>query len=213
MPSLIRKTFPVPPLSCNCSIVGDADTKQAVVVDPGGNPERILEEIESLGLTVCAILHTHAHLDHFLASGHIKKATGAPLCLHPQDKDLWNMLEIQCQMFGVPYAPVPPPDQWLSDDEAFAVGPYSGIVIHTPGHTPGSACFYFEDQGLLFSGDTLFRGGIGRTDLWGGDGQAITRSIQERLYSLKENTLVIPGHGGESSIGWEREHNMFVSPS
>ena len=99
MSSLIRKTFPVPPLSCNCSIVGDADTKQAVVVDPGGNPERILEEIESLGLTVCAILHTHAHLDHFLASGQIKKATGAPLCLHPQDKDLWNMLEIQCQLF------------------------------------------------------------------------------------------------------------------
>lgn len=211
MSSFIRKTFPVPPLFCNCSIVWDAETKQAVVVDPGGNPERILQEVESFELKVYAILHTHAHLDHFLASGHIKKATGAPLCLHPQDQDLWSMLELQCQMFGVPYAPVPPPDQWLSDDEVLEVGPYSGKVIHTPGHTPGSACFYFEDQGLLFSGDTLFRGGIGRTDLWGGDGRAITRSIRERLYSLKEDTLVIPGHGGESSIGWEREHNMFVS--
>jgi glyoxylase-like metal-dependent hydrolase (beta-lactamase superfamily II) len=86
-------------------------------------------------------------------------------------------------------------------------------VIHTPGHTPGSACFYFEDQGLLFSGDTLFRGGIGRTDLWGGDSRAIIQSIRERLYSLNEDTLVIPGHGGESSIGWEREHNMFVNAS
>ena len=105
MSSLIRKTFPVPPLFCNCSIVGDFDTKQAVVIDPGGSPERILQEIESLDLTLSAILHTHAHFDHFLASGHIKQATGAPLCLHPHDKDLWNMLEIQCQMFGIPYVP------------------------------------------------------------------------------------------------------------
>jgi glyoxylase-like metal-dependent hydrolase (beta-lactamase superfamily II) len=87
------------------------------------------------------------------------------------------------------------------------------MVLHTPGHSPGSSCFYFEDQGLLFSGDTLFRGGIGRTDLWGGDSRAIIQSIRERLDSLKENTLVIPGHGGESSVGWEREHNMFVKLS
>ena len=213
MPALIRKTFPVPPLACNCSIVGDLDTKQAVVVDPGGNPEQILGEISSMGLTVCAIIHTHAHFDHFLASGHIKEATGAPLYLHPDDRDLWQMLEIQCQMFGVPYSPAPPPDQWLSDGQELTVGSYSAAVMHTPGHTPGSACFYFEDQGLLFSGDTLFRGGIGRTDLWGGDSRAIIQSIRERLYSLAEDTLVIPGHGGESSIGWEREHNMFVNAS
>jgi glyoxylase-like metal-dependent hydrolase (beta-lactamase superfamily II) len=156
-------------------------------------------------------LHTHAHFDHFLASGHIKKATGAPLCLHPHDRDLWSMLEIQCQMFGVPYAPAPPPDQWIADDEELSVGPYSAAVIHTPGHTPGSVGFYFEDQKLLFSGDTLFRGGIGRTDLWGGDSRAIIQSIRERLYSLNEDTLVIPRHGGETSIGWEREHNMFVN--
>lgn len=210
MASLIRKTFPVPPLSCNCSIVGDLDSKQAVVVDPGGNPERILEEIESLGLTVCAILHTHAHFDHFLASGYIKAATGAPLCLHPDDQDLWSMLEVQCQMFGVPYVPAPPPDQWIQDEEEMVIGPYTATVLHTPGHTPGSACFYIQSQDLVFSGDTLFRGGIGRTDLWGGDGRAIVQSIRERLYSLKEETLVIPGHGGETSIGWEREHNMYV---
>ncbi len=211
MASLIRKTFPVPPLSCNCSIVGDPETKQAVVIDPGGDPTRILEEIASLDFTVCAILHTHAHFDHFLASGHIKLATDAPLCLHPSDKDLWNMLEIQCQMFGVPYEPVPPPDQWIQDDMEVRLGSYSATVLHTPGHTPGSASFYFPNAGLVFSGDTLFRGGIGRTDLWGGDSQAIIQSIRERLYSLKEETVVIPGHGGESSIGWECENNAFVN--
>ncbi|GJL58724.1 MAG: hypothetical protein NPIRA03_15810 [Nitrospirales bacterium] len=210
MDQLIRITFPVPPLSCNCSVIGDNETKQAIVVDPGGNPERILGEIDSRGYTVTAILHTHAHFDHFLASGHIKQATGAPLCLHSQDQELWDMLEIQCQMFRIPYVPAPPPDRWIKDESEVRVGSYTGTVIHTPGHTPGSVCFFFENQNLVFSGDTLFRGGIGRTDLWGGDDLVIERSIRERLYTLKESTLVIPGHGPESSIGWEREHNMFV---
>lgn len=211
MSKWFRKTFPVPPLSCNCSILGDLDSQQAVVVDPGGNPERILEEIQSMGFTVTAIVHTHAHLDHFLASGRMKEATQAPLCLHADDRELWGMLEIQCRMFGIPYVAVPPPDQDLSDGELFRIGRFSGEVLHTPGHTPGSACFYFEELQLLLSGDTLFRGGIGRTDLWGGDAQAIERSIRERLYTLGENTIVVPGHGPESSIGWEREYNMFVT--
>ena len=99
-------------------------------------------------------------------------------------------------MFGVPYAPVPSPDQWIRDEEEIVIGPYTAIILHTPGHTPGSACFYLQSQDLVFSGDTLFRGGIGRTDLWGGDSRAIVQSIRERLYSLNEGTLVIPGHGG-----------------
>jgi hydroxyacylglutathione hydrolase len=210
MNQFVRITFPVPPLSCNCSIIGDQETKQAIVVDPGGNHERILKEVADMGFTVTAILHTHAHFDHFLASGHIKEATGASLFLHPQDQDLWGMLEIQCRMFNVSCVSVPPPDQWINDESEVRVGPYTGTVIHTPGHTPGSVCFFFESQNLVLSGDTLFRGGIGRTDLWGGDGQVIERSIRERLYTLDESTLVIPGHGRESSIGWERENNKFV---
>ena len=210
MTTLIRKTFPVPPLSCNCSIIGDPVSKQAIVVDPGGDPERILKEIEILGLTVCTILHTHAHFDHFLASGQIKQRTGAPLAIHPQDEGLWSMLELQCQMFGIPYVPAPPPDHRIADEDVVQVGSYAAMVLHTPGHTPGSACFYFENQGLVLSGDTLFRGGIGRTDLWGGDGKAIVQSIRERLFLLKEETIVVPGHGPESSIGWEREYNMFL---
>ncbi|MDR4495284.1 MAG: MBL fold metallo-hydrolase [Nitrospirales bacterium] len=211
MSQWVRKTFPVPPLSCNCSILGDLQSKEAIVVDPGGSPERILEEVDTLGLTVIAIVHTHAHFDHFLASGTIKQATGAPLYLHPHDRDLWNILEIQCRMFGVPYVPAPSPDREIQDGEDLLLGQFSGVILHTPGHTPGSSSFYFEQPGILLSGDTLFRGGIGRTDLWGGDSQAIKRSIREKIYTLRESTVVVPGHGSESSVGWEREYNMFVT--
>ena len=209
MGSLIRKTFSVPPLSCNCSILADSETKQAIVIDPGGNPERILQEVASLGCTITMVLHTHAHFDHFLASGHIKRMTNAVLCLHPDDRHLWNLLEIQCQMFGVAYIQAPLPDRWLQDEEQFLIGNVHGEVIHTPGHSPGSLSFYFESAKVVFSGDTLFRGGVGRTDLWGGDARAIEHSIRERLYSFKEDTLVIPGHGPDTQIGFEREHNAF----
>lgn len=210
MNRLIRKTFSVPPLGCNCSILGDPVTKQAIVVDSGGAHERILQEVQALGLTVVSILHTHAHFDHFLASGEMKKATGAMLCLHQDDRELWNMLEVQCRLFGVPYVPVPPPDYWLQDEEKIILGGIEGKALHTPGHTPGSMSFHFAQEQLVLAGDTLFRGGIGRTDLWGGDFDAIEQSIRERLYTLNEATRVITGHGPETSIGIERESNAFV---
>jgi len=207
---MIVKSFPVPPLGCNCSIIGDPITKRAIVVDPGGAHERILKDVQDLGLTVVSILHTHAHFDHFLASGEMKKATNATLCLHPDDRELWEMLEIQCRMFGVPYAPVPLPDYWLHDEEKLIVGGIEGVALHTPGHTPGSMCFHFPGEKLVLGGDTLFQGSIGRTDLWGGDFEAIERSIRERLYTLDEATRVITGHGPETQIGIERESNQFV---
>jgi hydroxyacylglutathione hydrolase len=210
MAELIRKTFSVPPLGCNCSIIGDPVTKQAIVVDPGGAHERILREVQQLGLTVTMILHTHAHFDHFLASGEMKKATGAVLCLHEDDRTLWSMLDIQCRMFGVPYLPVPPPDYWLKDEEKLLVGQLTAVALHTPGHTPGSMSFHVPDSNLVLAGDTLFRGGIGRTDLWGGDFDAIERSIHERLYTLHESTLVVTGHGPETEIGWEKQTNQFI---
>src|SRR5262245_14665604 len=208
--SPIRKTFSVPPLGCNCTIVGDLVTKQAIVVDPGGAAERILHEVTALGLTVTAILHTHAHFDHFLASGEMKKATGAVLCLHEDDRQLWNMLDVQCRMFGVPYAPVPPPDFWMKDEEKIMFGGRMAIGMHTPGHTPGSMSFYLPDNHIVLAGDTLFRGSIGRTDLWGGDFAAIEQSIRERLYTLGDRTLVVTGHGPETEIGLEKESNQFV---
>jgi glyoxylase-like metal-dependent hydrolase (beta-lactamase superfamily II) len=208
--NLIRRTFPVPPLGCNCSILGDAETKQGIVIDPGGAPEQILKHVADLGLTVVQVLHTHAHFDHFLASGEMKKATGATLCLHEADRRLWDMLDVQCRMFGVPFIPVPPPDYWLQDDEEIRLGRFSGRAIHTPGHTPGSMCFSFSGERLLLAGDTLFRGSIGRTDLWGGDFGAIERSIRERLYTLDDATVVVTGHGPETQIGFEREYNSFI---
>lgn len=208
--TLIRKTFPVPPLGCNCSIIGDPQTKEAVVIDPGGAVDQIVKSVQDLGLVVRAILHTHAHFDHFLASGRLKEATGAPLYLHPDDRPLWDMLELQCRMFGVPYVPAPSPDSWLKDEDWLAVGAVETFVLHTPGHTPGSLCFVWPAAHLLVAGDTLFRGGIGRTDLWGGDFDAIERSIRERLYTLDEATRVVTGHGPETEIGYERAFNPFV---
>ena len=207
---MIFRSFAVPPLDCNCSIIGDPITKQAIVVDPGGDPNRILKELQERDLTVAYIVHTHAHFDHFLASGEMKRATGAPLWLHKDDKILWENLEMQCQVFGVPYVPAPPPDRWLKDDEELTLGEVKGLALHTPGHTPGSMCFHFPAAHMVIAGDTLFRGSIGRTDLWGGDAQAIEQSIKNRLYTLDEGTRVITGHGPETRIGDELRYNLYV---
>ena len=185
-------------------------TKRAIVVDPGGAPERILHELHQLGLTVSHILHTHAHFDHFLASGEMKKATGATICLHQSDRELWKNLELQCRMFGVVYVPVPMPDYWLKDEERLLVGQVSAVALHTPGHTPGSMSFYFPGDNVVLAGDTLFRGSIGRTDLWGGDFDAIEQSIRERLYTLEDATVVVTGHGPETEIGLEKETNQII---
>lgn len=139
--TLIRETFPVGPLQCNCTLIGDPVSKHAIVVDPGGDEQKILARLQHHSLTLVSIIHTHAHFDHFLASGRLKELTGATLHLHKADQPLWENLEMQCQMFGVPYTPVPSPDQWLSDDEALACG--CGVALHTPGHTPGSMSFWF----------------------------------------------------------------------
>lgn len=207
-PRLIRETFPVGPLQCNCTIIGDPLTKKAIVVDPGGDHELILARLDQLGLKVVSIIHTHAHLDHFLASGLMKEKTGASLHLHKEDKFLWDALEMQCNMFGIPYTPVPEPDQWISDDQELACG--CGVAIHTPGHTPGSMSFWFAQDKLLIAGDTLFKGSIGRTDLWGGDFNTIEKSIRQRIYSLDEEAVVVTGHGPDTTIGAEMRSNPFV---
>jgi len=207
---LIVETMPVGPLQCNCTILGDPVSRKAIVVDPGGDAEMLLERLLELDLQVERIIHTHAHLDHFLASGKMKEATGAKLALHREDLFLWDMLEDQCRMFGIPFEPPPPPDQWLENEEEIDLNDLQGKALHTPGHTPGSMCFLFESQKLLIAGDTLFQGSIGRTDLWGGDFKKIEKSIQEKLYTLDEETSVITGHGESTSIGHEMRANSFV---
>ena len=207
---IIVETIPVGPLQCNCTILGDLVSRKAIVVDPGGDAEILLERLVELNLQVERIIHTHAHLDHFLASGKMKEATGAKLALHREDLFLWDMLEDQCRMFGIPFEPPPPPDQWLENEEEIDLNDLQGKALHTPGHTPGSMCFLFESQKLLIAGDTLFQGSIGRTDLWGGDFKKIEKSIQEKLYTLDEETSVITGHGESTSIGHEMRTNSFV---
>ena len=204
---LIRETFPVGPLQCNCTIIGDPITKKAIVVDPGGNHELILARLDALGLKVVSIIHTHAHLDHFLASGQLKEKTGATLHLHKDDQFLWDNLEMQCQMFRVPYTPVPSPDRWLEHDEELACG--CGVALHTPGHTPGSMSFWFADAKLLIAGDTLFRRGIGRTDLWGGSWPTILNSIRNKIFTLPGQTVVYSGHGPDTTVAREIKYFAY----
>lgn len=207
--NVVHESFPVGPLQCNCTVVGDSDTGRGYVVDPGGDPERIMAAVERLGLRIEALIHTHAHLDHILAAGEISRRTGAEIRLHRDDLFLWDALEEQCALFRVPYTPVPAPHRWIEHGEPLdALG---GSCIHTPGHTPGSLCFHLESEKLLLAGDTLFLGSVGRTDLPGGNTAQLVGSIRERLYTLDEATVVIPGHGPATSIGEEMRHNAFVT--
>jgi glyoxylase-like metal-dependent hydrolase (beta-lactamase superfamily II) len=208
-PFFIR-TFPVGPLGCNCVIMGDKAAGQAIVVDPGGDADVILETLRAAGLTVIRIIHTHAHFDHFLAAGELHEEPGAPLCLHDADKPLWEHLKDQCALFGVPYKPIPAPHHRLSHEEELTAGSLTGAALWTPGHTPGSMSFWFKPVNLLIAGDTLFRRGVGRTDLWGGDAATLAHSIRERLYTLDDTTMVIPGHGPQTTIGEEMRQNPFV---
>ncbi len=212
---LLLETFAVGAFQCNCSVIGCADTKDALVVDPGGEPERILEVVRHYDLTVRFTVHTHAHLDHIAATRDVVEATGASIALHPDDLFLYDGFLMQAAMFGWQVRPVLPVNHLLRDGESLGFGKQATEVIHTPGHTPGSCCFLFasapQGEPLLLSGDTLFQRSIGRTDLPGGDSEAIERSIRQRLYTLAPETRVIPGHGPETTIGAERRKNPFVS--
>jgi hydroxyacylglutathione hydrolase len=206
--TVIRRSFPVGPLQCNCTIIGDTSTGKAIIVDPGGDADIILNTLKEMNLKAVAIVHTHAHLDHILAAGEIRKATGAPIHLHEEDMFLWNQVEDQCRMFGINPVQLPNPDKYLNDDQD--LGCCGGVTIHTPGHTPGSTSFWFESANLLVAGDTLFFGSIGRTDFPGGSFDQIVKSIRERLYVLDESASVVTGHGPETSIGQEKYNNQFV---
>jgi len=200
-------------LSCNCYLVGDPETRQAVVIDPGDDGGRIQQAIADHGLTIVAVVATHAHFDHVLAAEAIRAATGAPFYLHLADMDLLQWLPASMQMFlGVTDGPPPPDvDTELADEDTLEVGGSSLQVIHTPGHSPGSICLLSSDpQGtMLFSGDTLFAMSVGRSDLPGGDQDALLASIRRRLFPLGDMP-VFPGHGPETALDRERANNPFV---
>ncbi|MEZ0373281.1 MAG: MBL fold metallo-hydrolase [Candidatus Sericytochromatia bacterium] len=206
------ETFPVGMLQCNCSIIACDETKEAIIVDPGGDAPKILARVEELGLKVKYLLHTHAHFDHVGATAAVKAATGAQILLHPGDQWLYDNVPMQGQMFGIRLEPTVAVDQKLDDELSLRFGNHKSLTLHTPGHTPGSCCFHLAgEESVLFAGDTLFRGSIGRTDLWGGDHEAIIRSIKARLLSLDDSTKVHTGHGPETTIWQEKKANPFLS--
>ncbi len=212
---MILRTFPVGLLRCNCSVIGDPATQQAIVVDPGDEVDKVLAVLREHDLVCRAILNTHTHLDHVGANHELKEATGARLMLHEADLPLYDHLKAQAQwMGGMLMAPVRATvDEHLHQGDRVTAGGIVAEVFHTPGHTPGSLCFHVDGSApVVFSGDTLFAGGIGRTDLWGGDYQQELESIRVRLLGLDDKTRVVPGHGPETSIGRERASNPFLNP-
>jgi hydroxyacylglutathione hydrolase len=208
--SILLETFAVGMLQCNCTILGDRRTGDAVVVDPGDEIKGILTRLTTLGLELKQILITHAHIDHVGGALKLKQATGAPILLHPADIPLLNMMDVQAGWLGIAPPAVALPDGGLEDGAKVGLPTLPGQVLYTPGHTEGSVCLYFEEEQLLIAGDTLFAGSIGRTDLPFGDAKKILRSIRDRLMTLPERTRVIPGHGAATTIGAEVDSNPFL---
>ncbi|MEW6584123.1 MAG: MBL fold metallo-hydrolase [Nitrospirota bacterium] len=205
---MIIQKFVVGPLENNCFVIGDEDSKEAFVVDPGDEPDRILDFIKDKGLDLKYIVCTHAHFDHVAAVPEIKEGTGAKIVLHRNDLELYNHIEMQGLVFGIEFEPLPQPDMLAEEGASLVVGKLRFEVLHTPGHTPGGICLYGES--MLFTGDTLFAGSVGRTDLHGGSLGELKGSFK-RLMSLPDSVSVLPGHGPESSIGKERRDNFFAS--
>ena len=209
----ILETYAVGPMQCNCSIFGCSNSRECIVVDPGGDADLILKRVAALGLNVGYVLITHAHFDHVLAACAVKRATGAKICLHPKDKWLYRIAFLQYRLFGVKGDTPPRPDWWLAEGDRIPIGAYHADVIHTPGHTPGSCCFHVVDEKLLWSGDTLFRRSVGNWGYPGGSFSALIESILQKLLRLPDDTRVIPGHGEDTTIGEERQFNPFLKPA
>ncbi len=206
---MIFESFPVGPFQCNCMIFGCETTQAAIVVDPGDEAEVILTAISRHPIKVLYLLHTHAHLDHIGATHDVRQQTGAASGLHEDDMPLCEALAVQAELFGLDAPPVPIIDRFLKDGDVLSFGRYTVDVLHTPGHTPGSLSFHIPSVGLL-TGDTLFAGNVGRTDLWGGSHPTLLRSIHARLLSFPEETCVYPGHGSKTTIGREKRHNPYL---
>ena len=217
--NIIHEILPVGMLQCNCSIIGDPETHEALVVDPGDESDRILQLLAKHALTVSAIVSTHAHIDHVGGLRKIQQATGAPVLMHADDMELYRHLDVQAAWIGMRTPDPASVDKFLREGDTLRWGHFEANVLHTPGHTPGSISLYMAPQktehtgeaaGKLLAGDTLFAGSIGRTDLWGGSLEQILRSIHQKLLILPDETMVYPGHGAVTTIGEERAGNPFL---
>jgi hydroxyacylglutathione hydrolase len=207
---MIHEVIPVGPLQCNCSILGDETSREAIVVDPGDDIPRIIALLAKHNLTVKQIVITHAHIDHIAGAHRLKQLTGAPVLYNKNDLPLVKMMDVQAGWLGMPTPTVHAPDDTLDDGKLITITGLTGSILHTPGHTEGSVCLYIPDQTLLLAGDTLFAGSVGRTDLPGGDTNKLITSIHERLLTLPDEVTVIPGHGPRTTIGAERDSNPFL---
>ena len=199
----------VGPLQCNCYIVGDPETKEVIVIDPGDDADRLAESLAEKQLTVTAIVATHAHFDHIVAAERLRVLTGAPFYLHAEDKPLLAWMQESGRMFlGMELPPPPEVDTEAREGDRLQAGSVGLEVVHTPGHSPGSISLIADDA--VFSGDTLFAGSIGRTDLPGGDTQALLDAVKDKLFRLDGDLAVYPGHGPATTLGAEQETNPFV---
>jgi glyoxylase-like metal-dependent hydrolase (beta-lactamase superfamily II) len=207
---MIHEVLTVGPLQCNCSILGDETSREAIVVDPGDDISRIMALLRQHSLTVKQIVITHAHIDHIAGAAKLKALTGAPILYNQHDLPLVKMMDIQAGWLGIGTPEVPPPDDTLDDNKLISITGLTGSILHTPGHTEGSVCLYLPAQSLLIAGDTLFAGSVGRTDLPGGNTNQLLRSIHDRLLTLPDEVKVIPGHGPTTTIGDERLDNPFL---
>ncbi|MGA3262528.1 MAG: MBL fold metallo-hydrolase [Terracidiphilus sp.] len=207
---MILETFPVGPLECNCTILGDEEAGEAIVIDPGDEVGRIQRRLTELGLKLKQILVTHAHIDHVGGALKLKRLTGAPIFLNESDLPLLKMMGMQAGWLGVATPETAPPDESLTEGMSVGLERYPAEVLHTPGHTQGSVCLHFAPLKMLIAGDTLFAGSIGRTDLPGGNSAQIIDSIESRLLVLPDETKVLPGHGPATTIGAERKSNPFL---
>jgi len=205
---LIIKKLEVGPIMANCFILGCESTKEAVVIDPGDDADRILMELAKAELRVKVLINTHGHFDHVGANKQMKEATGADIAIHPEDEPMLEELSRSAMMFGLSAENSPPADRVLNQDDEISFGDITLKVIHTPGHSRGGICLY--TKGHLFAGDTLFAGSIGRTDLPGGDYDTLISSIKEKLLMLDDDTIVYTGHGPETTIGKEKQINPFI---
>jgi hydroxyacylglutathione hydrolase len=215
---MIYLKIPVGILQCNCSIIGDPRTLECIVVDPGDEVERILGLLGRYKLTVRAIVSTHAHIDHVGGLAKLYQYTGAPVMMHSDDLPLYRGMEMQAAYLGMRPPEIVEVHQLLKEGDALHWGDFLAKVMHTPGHTPGSVSLFLPIDGgnttlshpQLFSGDTLFAGSIGRTDLWGGSFDDLINSLKDKVMQLPDNTIVHPGHGASTTIGQERDSNPFL---
>jgi glyoxylase-like metal-dependent hydrolase (beta-lactamase superfamily II) len=207
---MIHEILPVGMLQCNCSIFGDEQTREAIVVDPGDNVADIQAVLARHGLKVKAIVITHAHIDHIGGAQLLKSATGAPVYMNLNDAELARMVGAQAMWLGIETPEVPNIDVPANEGDKLVVGTTEFHVLHTPGHTQGSISLWIPSERKVVAGDTLFRDSIGRTDLPGGDGRKILQSIHDKLMPLPDETVVVTGHGENTTIGREKQYNYFL---